>query len=1167
MEQQCLFSLHWLLQQEEVQVQVSNSSSNSESWETAYRGTADRCRLQLPQPNCFYHVRLTSQRAQNAEARCRDSTFCRAKQQMIRQRSVRIWLYSEPLLVCSSPLPPVLSGIGTSVVLTWEAPDFACVQRQPVVQVAFLLEQVCSLQTGPATASDSSTCSSDDTVSEERILFSIGARCWFVPSELRADSDYRWRLHTLYSGRLSPPSPWLCHSTALPALQLVESRNCEVILRLPALQSSLHGCSSSRRSTRSSNSRVSSSHGTALTECLSCETTSAASNCTDVSPAAAAVCTVQCLTAEGQWHTVGEPIALRSSCQRIRVQGLRPHTRLRLRACVQVNMPELRKAVLGALQQLEAQPQAACSAAAILDYGLEAAAAAAAQQVTRPATSHGHCRPVARSSSEPRSGTASCAASAAAAATAMTTISSATAAAAGSSGAAVTAAPALYVRDDRQLEQWFASLRRQGAAIIDATCTSEGTSYLDEPVTNTAEDTAAVVVEAGCYSASTDCMTGAAPPHSIAVNKGASVECYAWWQQKHTAAVKQSLSFSVCSLQCDAVSSRVRDGCWGRATLPRTIATAGIVAAQTATEVASLDEITVRLQQQWQRPCTATAETTLRLLQLPVPLIELIGSSSSSSSSNTASESAAAAAHLRVQWSLPAAADSDAAATSAATANKANAANSSSGTGSNMLLLDMSVMPAAASAVSTNSNSAAVTTVWSNSLTDAASLQTVLIPVQQAGATYSFRLRALLPHYTVVGPAVCYTAAAATTVTSADDTITPTTTTAQAAAAADAPLLLRAASAYFLSTAAKRSCAAGSSRRGSLCVKLTWRHVSDDVSTADCMYTVQCSRTTVERAVEAGECWQHVYTGALPECHDAATLGAAHVRARYRVRRVTDTACAEWSEVCAVDMQLAQQQQQQQTDSLMRFNPSPRDSVFQLTALQCDGADATVEHRAPTRPTSAMSSSAALRHSHRLNNCRAAAAAAAAAHAKQQQHSKAHTPQCCGVTTADAPAKLLLALQQTLGEQWGADYAQMLCSSTANSTETSGKCSSSSSARFDWSAVSVDVVDQLLHAAVDSKRCGGHCSTTAACALKQQQQKQPQQQQQPVTIKLSAQRPASATTSPATSASCTSNSRAAGPQRARELLQQRVVLLAERVYCRQPRRAQSAGAAACRSAR
>jgi hypothetical protein len=1154
-------SLHWRLHQEEVQVQVSNSSSNFESWETAYRGIADRCLLQLPQQNSFYHVRLASQCAQNAMARCRESTFCRAKQQKFKkgpqhhQPIVRRWQYSEPLLICSAPLPPVLNGIGTSVVLTWKAPGFACVQRQPAVQVAFLLEQVCSLQTGPATASDSSACSSDDAVPDERILFSIGARCWFVPSELRADCAYRWRLHTLYSGRVSSPSPWLCHSTALPALQLVDSRNCEVTLRLPALQSSVHGCS--RSSSSRSSSSVSSSHGTALTECPSCETTSAASNCTDVSPAAAAACTVQCLTVEGQWHTVGEPIALTcSSCQHIRLQGLRPHTRLQLRACIQVNMPALRKAVLGSLQQLEAQPQAISSAADILGYGLEAAAVA--QQVTRPVTSYGRCRSVAAA--------ATTAAAAAAATTAMTAIGSAAAGGA----TTLTAAPALYVHDGRQLEQWFASLRRQGAAIIDATCTSEGTSYLDEPVTSTAEGTAvAAVVQTGGYSVPTDCMIGAAPPHCIAVSKGVSVQCYAWWQQKRTAAVKQSLSFSVRSLQCDGVSSNVRDGCWGRAAQPCTSTAASTVAAGTATDVANLDEVTVCLQQQWQQSCSTLAETTVRLLQLPVPVIELIDNCSSSSN-NTAADSTAAATQLRVQWSLPAAADSGdtatAIASAAATTDEANTTNSSSAARTSILFLDMSVMPATASAAATSNKAAAVTTVWSGTCSEAVGLQTVLIPALQAGATYSFRLRALLPHCTVVGPAVSYTTDADTTVTSADETVTTTTFTAATVTVSDAPLLLQAAPAYFLSTAAKRSAGAGSSRRGSLCVKLTWHYASSDVSTADCMYTVQCSRTAAECTAsgDAGEQWQHVYTGALPECHDAATLGAAHVRACYRVRRVTDTACAVWSEVCAVDMQLTQPQY----DSLVRVGAGVDDSVFQLTALQCDGADtdvaSTAERKSPTRPTSAMSSSAALRHSHRLSNSRTAAAALA----KQQQHSRTAV---VSTAAAAAPAKLLVALQRTLGEQWGADYAQMLCSSYAESTESSGTCSSSSSARLDWNIVSIEMIDhQLQQVAVASKCSSGHHSTIAACALTQQQherQPQSQQQQQRVVPKLSAQRPASAAASPATSASCAPNSKATVPQRARQLLQQRVLLLAERVYCRQPRRAQSAGTAACRSAR
>jgi hypothetical protein len=1147
MEQPSSCSLHWRLQQEEVQVQFSNSSS-AENWETAYIGTADSCSLALPQQNCLYHVRLLSQSAGHAELRCRVPTFCRAKQQKYRQghqhqRSMRSWLYSEPLLVCSVPSPLALNGIGTSVVLTWKAPGFACVQR-PAVQVSHLLEQVCIAMDG-----DSSTCSTDDTAAAERTLFCVGSRCWFVPSALRAECDYRWRLHVLYNGRLSPPSPWLCHSTMLPALQLVESRNCEVIVRLPSLQSSLHDYSNS-----SGNSSRSSSLGTSLTECPSCETTSAASNCTDASSTAVAVaCTVQCLTAEGQWHTVGEPLALSNSSQHIRLQGLRPHTRLRLRACVQVNMPALRKAVLGALQQLEVQPQASSSAADILEYGLEAAAAA--RQVTRPVTSYGGCRPAARSS-ESYSDSTSCADAAAAAAVVMVTGSAAV-----GTSAAVTSTPALYVRDDRQLEQWFASLRRQGAAIVDATCTSEGTSYLDESINHESirsdAETAAsasVVVEAGCCSAPIDCVTGAALPHCIAVSKGTRVECYAWWQQKAAAAAKQSLSFLIRSQQCDAISSHVRDGCWGRAALPCTSAATDTVTAGAAAGVAGFDEVAVRLTStvrlQQQQPLTTTADSTVQRLQLPTPVIEVVDSSCNSSSTDADSRTAT---QLRVQWLLPTEANSDATAiaTAAAATDEANAIQSSSAAGASTLLLDMSVIQAAASTATVRISSAAVTTVWSGSLTDAAGHQAVLIPVLHAGVTYSFRLRALLPQCTIVGPAVSYTTtAAAETVTT--ELLTTT-------AAADAPLVLQAAPAYFLSTAAKRSIEAGSNRRGSLCVKLTWRHASSDVSTAGCMYTVQCCRTTAEYAAGVGEHWQHVYTGALPECHDAATLGAAHVRARYRVRRVTDTVCADWSEVFAVDMQLAQQQQQQECDSTVDAAAGVRDTVFQLTALQCDDADAdasaAAEHRSPTRPTSAMSSSAALRHSQRLGSNRAAAA-----------HPRAHTPQRRGAAVASAtttaPAKLVVVLTQTLGELWGAEYAQMLCSSTTACNRSSDERGSNNSARFDWSTVTVELVDQqLLQAAVDIKRYSGGQSATAVCAQKPQQQ-----QQQRVARKLSAQRPASAATSASASANAP-NSRAAEPQRARQLLQKRVVLLAERVYCRQPLRAQSGGTAACRSAR
>lgn len=187
-----------------------------------------------------------------------------------REKEVQ-WFASDSVFVESCPPAVVLHGIGTALVLTWPPLEiFSGLER-----VAYIIEQ----WSHEASAISSSTTAgaTTDTVAiggdgygrrpesrsgrrnqtdplgrrrrhpnhrhhhdvtppkqaDSKEVFSVGTRCWFVPTSLQTRRRYWYRLRLVHEGGKSVGGPWVSHATSLAPPRCVDASARALVLSLP----------------------------------------------------------------------------------------------------------------------------------------------------------------------------------------------------------------------------------------------------------------------------------------------------------------------------------------------------------------------------------------------------------------------------------------------------------------------------------------------------------------------------------------------------------------------------------------------------------------------------------------------------------------------------------------------------------------------------------------------------------------------------------------------------------------------------------------------------------------------------------------------------------------------------------------------------------------------
>lgn len=156
-----------------------------------------------------------------------------------------LWFASDPVFVDSRPPPVTLHGIGTALVLTW--PPLAGLSGAE--QVSYILEQWSHDVASPPPPSSrwaienaaefrGGKCHQGNFIEpdsrrwprrrrqphrhatppkqvEAKEVFSVGTRCWFMPTGLRAGRRYWYRLGFIHEGGVSVGGPWVSHLTSV----------------------------------------------------------------------------------------------------------------------------------------------------------------------------------------------------------------------------------------------------------------------------------------------------------------------------------------------------------------------------------------------------------------------------------------------------------------------------------------------------------------------------------------------------------------------------------------------------------------------------------------------------------------------------------------------------------------------------------------------------------------------------------------------------------------------------------------------------------------------------------------------------------------------------------------------------------------------------------------
>lgn len=179
------------------------------------------------------------------------------------------WFASDSVFVDSRPPPVTLHGIGTALVLTW--PAYAGLSGAE--QVSYILEQwsyAVNSSTSPpkwgtqaeAAAATGSSAGPEDNCDldqnsplefksrqwhrrrhhthlpppkqvDAKEIFSVGTRCWYMPTCLQTGRCYWYRLGLIHEGGKSVGGPWVSHLTCVAPPWCIDVGSRDLVLSFP----------------------------------------------------------------------------------------------------------------------------------------------------------------------------------------------------------------------------------------------------------------------------------------------------------------------------------------------------------------------------------------------------------------------------------------------------------------------------------------------------------------------------------------------------------------------------------------------------------------------------------------------------------------------------------------------------------------------------------------------------------------------------------------------------------------------------------------------------------------------------------------------------------------------------------------------------------------------
>lgn len=164
-----------------------------------------------------------------------------------------VWFASTSVFVDSRPPTVSIHGIGTALVLTW--PPLA--RLSGLEKVSYMLEQWSGgtgdsnhfseharnegqhrqqqsfRHYGRRNKSCSQSITSQPSQTDNKEVFSVGTRCWFVPASLRKNKRYWYRLRLIHEGGTSLGGAWASHFTSLAPPRCIDVDTRSLSLSLP----------------------------------------------------------------------------------------------------------------------------------------------------------------------------------------------------------------------------------------------------------------------------------------------------------------------------------------------------------------------------------------------------------------------------------------------------------------------------------------------------------------------------------------------------------------------------------------------------------------------------------------------------------------------------------------------------------------------------------------------------------------------------------------------------------------------------------------------------------------------------------------------------------------------------------------------------------------------
>lgn len=181
------------------------------------------------------------------------------------------WFASDSVFVESRPPPVTLHGIGTALVLTWPG----VTGLSGAEEVSYILEQwshAATCATSPPSksiehrAGAAGAGAADGAITEyepdetnpfehnsrqrkrrqrhphhpappkhveAKEVFSVGTRCWFMPTHLQTGKRYWYRLRLIHEGGKGVGGPWVSHRTCVAPPRCIEVGSRSLVLALP----------------------------------------------------------------------------------------------------------------------------------------------------------------------------------------------------------------------------------------------------------------------------------------------------------------------------------------------------------------------------------------------------------------------------------------------------------------------------------------------------------------------------------------------------------------------------------------------------------------------------------------------------------------------------------------------------------------------------------------------------------------------------------------------------------------------------------------------------------------------------------------------------------------------------------------------------------------------